>query len=223
MSSETASTHRTREWRIPAVLLALTFVPAANGVLRLADLAGPASVESARFHASPIPIAAHAIGGIVFCGLGAFQFMPSLRLRHPRYHRIAGRIVLTAGLAMALSALWMTQVYDIVPEQSPQVYAVRMLVGAATTVGLVLALAAILRRDVPAHRSWMLRSYALGLGAATQSLIGLPVAAVVGLDQLLAPAVHVTVLSAGWGINALVAEWIVRRRPRGAPEVVPVP
>lgn len=53
---------------------------------------------------------------MVFCGLGAFQFLRGLRDRHPRYHRIAGRIVLPAGLAMALSGLWMTQIYDFVPE-----------------------------------------------------------------------------------------------------------
>lgn len=80
---------------------------------------------------------------MVFCGLGAFQFLRGLRDRHPRYHRIAGRIVLPAGLAMALSGLWMTQMYDFVPEQSWPVRAVRLLFGSATAVGLVLALAAM--------------------------------------------------------------------------------
>lgn len=202
---------QTSEWWIAAGLLALTMLPAVSGIARLADLAGTATAESERFHTSPLPIVVHAVGGIIFCGLGAFQFMPGLRLRHPRYHRIAGRIVLPAGLAMTLSGLWMTQIYDIVPEQSRQVYAVRIFVGVATTVGLVLALAAILHRNVRSHRRWMIRSYALGLGAGTQAAIGIPIATIFGLGQLLTPAVHAAVLGAGWGINALVAEWIIRR------------
>ena len=211
----------TSEARIAAGLLALTVLPAVSGITRLTDLAGAANAESQRFHASPLPIVLHAIGGIIFCGLGAFQFLPRLRRRHPRYHRIAGRIVLPAGLAMALSGLWMTQMYDIVPQQSWQVYAVRIFFGLATTVGLVLGLAAILRRKVRSHRTWMIRSYALGLGAGTQAAIGIPIAAIFGLDQLLTPAVHAVVLGAGWGINALVAEWIIRRPLPNATRVQP--
>ena len=51
----------------------------------------------------------HIIGSSVFLLLGALQFVPSLRRR--RWHRIAGRIVAPAGLASALSALWMTLFY----------------------------------------------------------------------------------------------------------------
>ena len=82
---------------------------------------------------------------MVFCGLGAFQFLRGLRDRHPRsrYHRIAGRIVLPAGSAMALTGLWMTQMHDIVPEQSWPVRAVRFLFGSAPAVILALALAAM--------------------------------------------------------------------------------
>lgn len=211
------------EWRIPAALLALTLVPAGNGIYRLVDLGGTATAESARFHASPLPIVLHAVGGIVFCGLGAFQFMPSLRRRRPRYHRIAGRILVPAGLAMALSGLWMTQMYDIVPEQLWQVYAVRILFGSATALGLVIAFAAILRRDVRTHRAWMIRAYALGQGVGTQSAIGLPIVGMFGLAQLQEPTVHASVLAAGWGINAVVAEWIVRRRAPRKARVQPRP
>ena len=34
---------------------------------------------------------------------------------------------------------------------------------------LVLGFTAIRRRDIPAHRAWMIRAYALGLGAGTQA------------------------------------------------------
>lgn len=147
------------QWWIAAGLLALTLLPALGGITLLADLAGPATPERARFHSTPLPIAIHAVGGMVFCGLGAFQFLRGLRDRHPRYHWIAGRIVLPAGLAMALSGLWMTQMYDIVPEQSWPVRAVRLLFGSATAVGLVLALAAMPPRT--SKPAWP-RSYSPG-------------------------------------------------------------
>ena len=42
------------------------------------------------------------------------------------------------------------------------------LVGSAMAASIVLGFAAIRRRDIPAHRAWMIRAYALALGAGTQ-------------------------------------------------------
>lgn len=38
------------------------------------------------------------------------------------------------------------------------------------TVFIVLGIIAIRRRDLAAHRAWMVRGYALGIGAGTQAL-----------------------------------------------------
>ena len=40
--------------------------------------------------------------------------------------------------------------------------------GSAMLVTIVLAFAAIRRRDIARHRAWMIRSYAIGLVAGTQ-------------------------------------------------------
>ena len=37
-------------------------------------------------------------------------------------------------------------------------------------LAIVLGLAAIRRRDIARHRAWMIRGYAIGLGAGTQAL-----------------------------------------------------
>ena len=54
----------------------------------------------------------HIVGAAVFALVGAFQFVPRLRRRHPTWHRRAGRVLAVAGLTVAGSALWLTLFYD---------------------------------------------------------------------------------------------------------------
>src|SRR4051812_33449273 len=81
-------------WAIPTGLIALSLVPAVAGAVRFTSVVGGAEVtpDNARFMDSPVPIVAHVVGAVVFTVLGAFQFVPSLRRRRPRWHRVAGRI-----------------------------------------------------------------------------------------------------------------------------------
>src|SRR5687767_9056887 len=89
---------RSREWWIPAGLLALTFVPVAAGAARLVDLSSGRTSENARFFDLPVPVVVHILGATTYCVLGAFQFMPSFRRRRPRWHRWSGRVLVPAGL-----------------------------------------------------------------------------------------------------------------------------
>jgi hypothetical protein len=73
---------------------------------------------------------------------------------------------------------------------------------------IVLAVDAIRRRDFTAHGEWMIRAYAIGLGAGTQVLTHLPWFILVGQPSELPRAV---MMGAGWVINVLVAEWVIRR------------
>ena len=80
---------------------------------------------------------------------------------------------------------------------------------------------AIRRRDFAAHGRWMLRAYAIGMGAATQVLTHLPWFLLVGRPGEAARGV---LMGAGWMINVAIAEWIVRRgRPRGTAPAFVVP
>jgi hypothetical protein len=76
-------------------------------------------------------------------------------------------------------------------------------------LSLVLGMAAILRRDVGGHRAWMIRGYAIGLGAGTQVLVSAPWFLIVGTPGELARAL---LLGAGWVINLAVAERVIRRQ-----------
>ncbi len=73
---------------------------------------------------------------------------------------------------------------------------------------LSLGLAAVLRRDIARHRAWMMRGYALGLGAGTQVLTHLPWFLFPSIQGELARTLF---MAAGWGINLAVAEWLIAR------------
>lgn len=201
------------EWLAPAGLIVLTLVPAIAGSTRLGQLAsGALTDDNARFFAEPVPVIVHIIAATLFCGLGALQFAP--RLRRGRWHRRAGRVLAPAGLLAALSGLWMTVTYPDPLGPDPLLVGIRIVVGTAMVVFIVLALRAIQRREFTRHGAWMTRAYALGIGAGTQVLTTIPWVLVAGPPDRLT---RTLLLAAGWAINVLVAEWVIRRRVRPRP------
>ena len=111
-----------------------------------------------------------------------------------------------AGLAVAGSGLWMTLFYPGAPG-GDLLWGIRLLVGSAMAAAIVLGFTAIRRRDIPAHRAWMMRAYALGLGAGTQAFTEGIGEALLGTTDL-SKAIS---LGSGWVINAIVAELVIRR------------
>jgi uncharacterized membrane protein len=181
-------------------------------VVQLGDVAA-ITPDNARFFAAPVPVVLHIVSAMIYCVLGAFQFSPGLRRRKPHWHRAAGRVLIPCGLVVALSGLWMTQFYPpgIDPPASfdgPFLYGLRLLAGSAMALSLCLGLAAVMRRDILRHRAWMMRAYALGLGAGTQVLTHLPWFLFPSVQGELARTVF---MGAGWAINLAVAEWLISR------------
>ncbi|HET9958211.1 MAG TPA: DUF2306 domain-containing protein [Polyangiaceae bacterium] len=171
-----------------------------------------ANAENARFIASPLPVVLHVLGATLFCLLGALQFAPFTR--GSRWHRVVGRVVFPAGVVAALSGLWMGLVYPLpLADAHPLLKGFRVVLGLGMVLTLVLGWRAILRRDIRAHRAWMVRSYAIGIGAGTQALIMVPWWLLFGKPAGIAYAL---LMGAGWALNLVVAEYRVRvphRRP----------
>ena len=201
-------TTRTDRW-VPAGLVLLAAIPVLAGTARLVEiLGGPELIPTdARFAASPAPVVIHVTAAIGYALLGAFQFSSAIRRRHPGWHRRAGRFLVALGLAVALSALWMTLRFPLKEGTGELLYVFRLLFASGMAASLILGVAAIRRRDITRHRAWMTRAYALALGAGTQvftvgfggALFG---AGVVRTDLM---------MGAGWAINLAVAEWLIRR------------
>ncbi|MFI6738565.1 DUF2306 domain-containing protein [Nonomuraea sp. NPDC050451] len=199
---------------IPAGLLALSAVPVIAGAVRVAELTGGAAVtpDNARFFAAPAPVLLHIAGVTVYTVLGAFQFAPGFRRRRPAWHRAAGRLLVPAGLVAALAGLWMTLFSDLPAGDTGLLTVFRLAAGSAMAGSLALGLAAILRRDVARHRAWMIRAYALGMGAGTQAVLLSAWYAATGGDAH--TDARALLQAVGWGLNLAVAEWAIRRRPR---------
>ena len=58
--------------------------------------------------------------------------------------------------------------------------------------------------------NWMLRGYAIGMGAGTQALTLMAGEMIVGPPSEFSRAI---LMGAAWVINLAVAEWIIRKRP----------
>ena len=122
---------------------------------------------------------------------------------------MAGRFLAPCGLIAALTGLWMAHFYAWPAGDGQGVYLERLAVGTAMIAFIVLALDAIRRRDYVAHGEWMTRAYALGLGAGTQVLTHIPW--FVLADGKPGELPRVVMMGAGWALNIVVAEWIIRR------------
>src|SRR2546428_1734286 len=203
------------QWLAPVGLIVLSLIPVLAGAVRLTELMGGPEItaNNARFVASPIPVTVHIVSVSVYSLLGALQFVPSLRRGRPSWHRIAGRILVPAGILVALSGLWMTVFYGRPPGDGESLVVVRLIVGSGMLVNIVLAVVAIRRRDFPAHGAWMTRGYAIALGAGTQVFTMLPWVVVFGPIGAADELPRTVLMTAGWVINLAVAEDVNRRRP----------
>jgi uncharacterized membrane protein len=202
------------EWAILIGLLLLSLVPCLGGVVRISELLFGFEIMPAnpRVLKAPIPVIIHLAGAVPFCVLGILQFLPSVRSAYPRLHRVSGRLIIIAGVLAALSGLWMTHFYAFPRElQGPLLYAVRLLVGFYMIGALYLGVASIIKRDIRSHGAWMLRAYALGQGAGTQTLIGISWMIAFG------EAVGLTrdvLMAFAWVFNLAIVEVVIlRARP----------
>lgn len=210
-------TQNRREWLIPVGLLVLSAVPAIAGAVRLTELSSGAEVTAAnaRFFASPLPVVLHIISVMLYSVLGAFQFAPGFRRRHRGWHRLAGRLLIPSGLVAALSGLWMSHFYPWPAGDGVLLYGFRLFFGTAMLLSILFGIRAIWRRDYIDHGDWMVRAYAIGLGAGTQVLTHLPWVLFLGAPDELTRAL---LMGAGWMINLAVAEWIIRRQLAQSPK-----
>lgn len=154
----------------------------------------------------------HVFPGALVLTFGLLQFSNRIRTRHPKVHRISGRILLIAVAAASLSGIYLGifEPYGDVFESSAAA-----LFGGFMLFAGVRGFLAIRRRDVPRHREWMIRMFATGIAIAVMRVMSAASILVMGMGaELLNPRAPGVLLWTGWLVTLACAElWI--RRTRG--------
>ena len=175
-------------------------------------------IESSRLEPSSqlhyVLLVTHIFTAMIALVLGPLQFVPALRARR-RLHRRIGRAYLALGVVP--SALTGIPVALLAERLLTQVGLAIPAVGWLVTA--VLAVRAIRRRDIEAHRSWMTRNYALTFLAVTSRIL-VPVMLLVQIPfgvptATLSASVPVMISVGqvlGWVVNLIIAEIVIRRR-----------
>lgn len=194
--------------RIPVALTALSSVLVALVTYRFLLLGvTPQAFPSMEVHIALNKLAfiAHIAASPIALAIGAFQFMPKLRAKQPRLHRILGRIYGVAILVGGTAALVMA------PNSSG---------GAVSVVGFtmlsilwVLSTAQAIRhamaRRFDLHRVWMIRSFAMTFAAVTLRIELQPLMLWAGMDY--SQAIQITAWLS-WVLNLIIAEWWISPR-----------
>jgi uncharacterized membrane protein len=151
-------------WAIPiaATLSAIVLLVKVTLLLRhlLGDgLPGPNFYKLHKNVAHPGFFSIHASMSVLALLIGAAQLSKALRAARPRLHRWLGRIYVGLVIPSAASSLVLAPRVDTLGLPF-----IMSLMGVLWLTFTIVGVVAIYRRDVAAHRRWMLRSYALTFG-----------------------------------------------------------
>lgn len=120
----------------------------------------------------PVLTLIHIIPGVLFMLLGPLQLISTIRARHPRWHRLSGRIVVFCGLIIGVSALLMSFAMPAIGGRTQA--AATVLFGIFSLIALGKGFWHIRKRQIALHREWMIRAFAIGLAVATiRPIVGL--------------------------------------------------
>jgi hypothetical protein len=196
---------------VPIGLLFLTSIPIVMSLVRVVQIPLDALPDDAAyFDVVPIGHFLHALAGATFGILGPIQFGRVFANRFGTVHRVMGRVFFASGIVLILSAIRLLWAF---PGTSTVILDItRLLATAGLAIALSLAFIAIKGRDIPAHRDWIIRAYAIGMGSATVSFILFPIYIITGEppNGLAADLAFV----ASWVINIGIAEMVIRRLHR---------
>jgi uncharacterized membrane protein len=156
-------------WMLTILLSAIGVAAVARRMLNLlAGSSAPAGLPEAAaldagFARHPLLTMAHIVPGLLFVVLGPLQFVKTLRMRRPALHRWMGRLLLTSGIVIGLTALVMSPQMAIGGANET---AATMLFATLFLFALGRAFVAIRHGKIEVHREWMIRAFAIGLAVA---------------------------------------------------------
>lgn len=208
----------TRPIPLVLALAVCSFVPVMTAAVSVVQIPlGALPADSLRLASAPVAFFLHALAGVLFGVLGPLQFVRALRRRFGTLHRLAGRVFVLAGAGLGLSGLAL--LLQVQSMATGLLDTARGVFGLALIAALVLGVAAARAHDLPRHRSWMIRAYAIGMGTGTVALVMFPLYLITG-EPPRGLAADIVVVGM-WLFNIALGEWVVRRLAYpGAPQPV---
>jgi uncharacterized membrane protein len=198
----------TKPFVVPAALFFATLLTIALALVQAVQIPlGALPEDSQRLSAAPVWHFMHVLGGATFGILGPIQFGRVLLRRYGLLHRVLGRVFVAAGAMISLSSL--SLLWHFPDTYSVAVNSARLLFGIALGAALAMAMRAIYQRDFTRHRNWMIRAYAIGMGATSVTMIFLPIYAITGEPPT--GLFSDIVFLGSWTACVVFAEGLVRR------------
>lgn len=191
-------------WSLVAVVI---LVLAASSSTRLFHNFTAVATQDAfdmRYLEHPIVTTIHMITGILFILFAPLQLSKRFRSKNIRLHRRLGRCLLVCALISGLYGM----VSSIVLPAFGGLASVTSgwFFGPLFMGSIIRSYWCITHKNVTAHREWMIRAFAIGLGVGTQRILLIMFAVFTGNDftESFGPALWL-----GFSINLLIAEtWI---------------
>lgn len=195
-------------------MISLSIGIAGHAFLFQLGLSGGAEFQ-ARFAGIPLFAAFHVLGSGAALLLGGFQFLPGLRARRIRVHRWLGRIYLLAVLLGGIGGIVLATRADggLTAQLGFLTLGVLWLLSGWQAYGAARA------GDIPRHRIWMIRNFALTFAAVTLRLyLGI----LTGAMGVTFGEAYPLVAWLCWVPNLVIAEWLIiglsgRRQPLPQP------
>jgi uncharacterized membrane protein len=195
-------------WLVLSAVAIAVFAPLRYFLNSLPDLAATGEEIATHYVARPAWartfLLLHAGAGGLALLLSPVQLSARIRARAPRVHRVVGRTALVAIAVGGVAGL----VLSTVSLAGPMGTAGFGMLALAWLTCAALGLRAILRGDVPAHRRWMLRTFALTYAGVTLRLWLIVLIPLLGGDFLSA---YLLTPFLCWVPNLVIAEVLLRR------------
>lgn len=157
----------------------------------------------------------HVVAGMFALAIGPLQFWPKMRRDHLSFHRLAGRIYVTAVVVGSIAAFGLATTIAGKPA-----FALGLTgLGVAWLLTTGMAFIAIRRKNIVQHRQWMVRSYVTTFAFITYRLAN----DVMIAGGLFAYADRQAMLAWGcWAIPLLITEVLLQAKAVFAPRATPI-
>lgn len=198
--------------RVVAVALAVWVGVYAIVAYSLLPLGGASPVLARSFQAHEVAVYLHVFGASLAPVLGMAQFSTRLRARWPAVHRWTGRFYLgVCVLVGGAAGAWLA----VFAQGGAAAQAGFLCLALAWLATGAVGLARACDGDIAGHQEWMWRNYALTWGAVMLRVYMGVAQAIPGVTF---DRAYPVVAWLAWVPNAMVVEWYLARRRRGARE-----